>query len=120
MNELNVASEEGGERMNQIAIMESMIEVLCKQLDAANDELSAIKEAHAQVIEERCPGDEVHCSCVPILRTEIDNLKCCGNCGIIASILCPKYFVGIIAENYNYWKHCYNWQSDALTRKDRE
>ena len=29
--------------MNQIAIMESKIEVLCKQLDAANDEISNLR-----------------------------------------------------------------------------
>ena len=27
------------------------------------------------VIEEKCPSDELHCTCVPILRMEIDRLK---------------------------------------------
>jgi len=33
--------------MNQIAIMESKIEVLCKQLDDKDKELRAVKLAHA-------------------------------------------------------------------------
>ena len=33
--------------MNQIAIMESQIEVLCKQLDDKDKELRAVKLAHA-------------------------------------------------------------------------
>lgn len=98
--------------MNQIAIMESKIEVLCKQLDAANDELSAIKEAHRQVMNERCPGDEVHCSCVPILRTEIENLRCCGNC--------KHYTMTQKCYNMRPGAYCPKWEPDGLTRKDRE
>lgn len=101
--------------MNQIAIMDSKIEVLGKQLDAANDELNAIKEAHRQVMDERCPEDEVHCSCVPILRTEIENLKCCGNC---------KHYTprGDCRSKHEYrpGQYCDFWQPDGLTRKDRE
>jgi hypothetical protein len=34
-------------------------------------ELDDIHEVHKKVMEENCPSDEVHCTCVPILRKEI-------------------------------------------------
>jgi hypothetical protein len=38
------------------------------------DELADIAEEHRQVMAEECPTDEKHCTCVPILRAEIDSL----------------------------------------------
>lgn len=40
-----------------------------------NDELDDIKEAYKQVMSERCPTDEVHCTCVPFLRAELAELR---------------------------------------------
>ena len=34
-------------------------------------ELADIQDAHRQVMEERCPTDERHCACVPVLRAEV-------------------------------------------------
>ena len=44
---------------------------LC-QLEA---ELSDIKESHRIVMDEKCPSDEVHCTCVPVLRAENEALR---------------------------------------------
>ena len=66
--------------MNQIAIMESLIEVIKKQL--------AISEAQA------------------------NDLKCCGNC----KLYYPECdYRGVLGYYY-----CDKWQSDGLTRKERE
>ena len=50
-----------------------------KKIKAENerlkDELSAIAEAHKQVMSEQCAPDEKHCTCVPVLRAEINRLK---------------------------------------------
>ena len=34
-----------------------------------------IEQTHRMVMEEKCPTDEVHCCCVPILRREIAGLS---------------------------------------------
>lgn len=34
-----------------------------------------VEAAHRQVMDERCPSDEQHCTCVPILRREIADLR---------------------------------------------
>jgi hypothetical protein len=39
------------------------------------DDLAAVQEVHKQVMSERCPTDEKHCTCVPILRSELTKLK---------------------------------------------
>lgn len=36
---------------------------------------SDVEESHRQVMDERCPSDEQHCTCVPILRREIAELN---------------------------------------------
>lgn len=55
------------------------------------------------------------------LEKEVENLKCCGNC-------CNYHFEKeshcYVNGNYDYDKspsdYCDNWQSDNLTRKERE
>ena len=39
------------------------------------EELDDINAAHKQVIEDRCPTDEMHCGCVTFLRREIKKLQ---------------------------------------------
>ena len=39
------------------------------------DELSVIAEEHRMVMSEKCPSDEMHCTCVPVLRREIARLR---------------------------------------------
>ena len=44
---------------------------LLEQLEKAEAELEDIRDAHVKVMSEQCPTDEVHCTCVPILKREI-------------------------------------------------
>jgi len=39
------------------------------------NELTEITERHVRVMEERCPTDERHCTCVPMLRGEVERLR---------------------------------------------
>ena len=50
-----------------------------KELAKLETELSDIKESHRIVMDERCPSDEVHCTCVPILRAENEAWKRCAD-----------------------------------------
>ena len=66
----NIAPEfkEAREVADWIDHLESKVAVLCA-------ELTEIKEIHRTVMEEKCPTDEVHCACVPILRAQRDALE---------------------------------------------
>jgi predicted nucleotidyltransferase len=49
---------------------------------------------------------------------QVERLKCCGNCKFIDGIYCNQDDRGqVFIHNYQY---CSNWQSDNLTRKERE
>ena len=39
------------------------------------EELVDIKETYKNIIDEKCAGDEKHCTCVPALRKKIEELK---------------------------------------------
>jgi hypothetical protein len=71
---------------------------VCAMLDKANREkdalaetLADIREAHRTIMEEKCAGDEVHCTCVPVLRAELATLR--GAVGeALARKDCDGYF----------------------------
>ena len=44
-------------------------------LAEAREEIEATREAHKVVMAEKCADDEVHCTCVPFLRDEIERLR---------------------------------------------
>lgn len=47
-------------------------EIALRQENAAmKEELGDIMQTHREVMDERCPTDEQHCTCVPFLREEI-------------------------------------------------
>ncbi len=46
-----------------------------QRAEEAEDRLAEIREQNRMVLEGRCPSDEVHCGCVPVLRAEIERLK---------------------------------------------
>jgi hypothetical protein len=51
---------------------------LCHALERAQKaeaEVAEIKESFAFVMSEKCPEDEIHCGCVPILRAENTKLR---------------------------------------------
>lgn len=63
---------EKGEYENKLVNpVESMLEEIEKLQSIIDD----YREGIAKTLEERCPSDERHCGCVPILRQEIDRLK---------------------------------------------
>lgn len=83
-------------------------------IDKLEKELKAVKLAHA--VEKQIMQDNfTQCkTAAEYLKTENNNLRCCGNCG---------------AETRDcvYWKsevgcngYCSRWQTDGLTREDRE
>lgn len=51
--------------------------------DQHEQTIADMQEQHRLVMDEKCPSDEVHCTCVPILRVEIERLKM--NVGDIAA-----------------------------------
>ena len=48
---------------------------LHSELARLHAELKDIKDNHISIIEEKTHGDEIHCTCVPALRTEIARLR---------------------------------------------
>jgi hypothetical protein len=53
----------------------SRVNLLEDELAYAKMELTELKEYYRKVIEERCPTDEKHCTCVPALRFRIKELE---------------------------------------------
>lgn len=53
------------------------------------------------------------------LERQIENLKCCGNCGFLPSVsnICDRYEFGGNGLSGKFY--CAKWQSDNLTREDR-
>jgi uncharacterized small protein (DUF1192 family) len=73
-------SEDPAEYVEKLRIQAHDADV--KALERRNDELQAeverlkhYEEYFYRVIDEPCPNDEQHCTCVPALRLEIDRLK---------------------------------------------
>lgn len=48
-------------------------------------------------------------------REVVDNLKCCGNCNHYA-----KRSDCVTKHEYLPYRYCEQWQSDGMTRKERE
>jgi len=42
---------------------------------ALKTELDDIKESYARIMSEKCPPDEMHCTCVPILRAKLADME---------------------------------------------
>ena len=126
--------------MNQIAIMESKIEVLCKQLDAKERELKAeklvwaVKEEQMRDNFKRCKDAAEYlkaklalnakmlarqCDLAREAETQALRLRCCGNCKYNHVTNIDTY-CEITGEEVNGHKVCAKWQSDGKKRKDRE
>lgn len=50
----------------------------------------------------------------------VENWKCCGNCFKYGNNECPRMINGLIPRTYSSFAYCNQWQSDKLTRKERE
>ncbi len=46
-----------------------------QQISKLKFKLKDWQDSHSRVINEKCPTDEKHCTCVPALRRQIDRLK---------------------------------------------
>jgi len=98
--------------MNQLAIMESKIEVLCRQLDDKDLELKTVRIAHA-VEKDIMQTNFTRCKqAAEYWKAQAKDLHCCGNC--------KKYVENRNCYNMRPGSYCYEWASDGLTRKDRE
>ena len=90
--------------MNQIAIMESKIEVLGKQVDDLKKDLALNAKMLAR-----------QCDLAREAETQALRLRCCGNC---------KHYTprGDCRSKHEYppGHYCDYWTSDGLSRKDRE
>jgi len=61
------------------------------------EELDEIYAQHKMVMLEKCPTDEVHCTCVPMLRRELKNateeleeIKKCKDCPFCGQRQCMR------------------------------
>lgn len=54
---------------------EDEVMMLTERIAYLEAQLSDIAEAHEQVLSEKCPSNEVHCTCVPYLRQEVKDLQ---------------------------------------------
>ena len=90
--------------MNQIAIMESMLEVLEKQVDDLKKDLALNASMLAR-----------QCDLAREAETQALRLRCCGNC---------KHYTPHSdcrsKHEYSPGHYCDFWQSDGLTSKDRK
>lgn len=87
--------------MNQIAIMESKIEVLCKQVDDLKKDLALNASMLAR-----------QCDLAREAKTQALRLRCCGNC--------KKYVENRNCYNMRPGSYCPGWLPDGLKREDRE
>jgi hypothetical protein len=55
--------------------MRKEVKALREENERLKEELADIQETYQKVMSEKCPGDEIHCTCVPVLREEIKQLK---------------------------------------------
>ena len=94
--------------MNQIAIMESMLEVLGKQVDDLKKDLALNASMLAR-----------QCDLAREAETQALRLRCCGNCKYNHVTNIDTY-CEITGEEVNGHKVCAKWQSDGKKRKDRE
>ena len=94
--------------MNQIAIMESKIEVLGKQVDDLKKDLALNASMLAR-----------QCDLAREAETQALRLRCCGNCKYNHVTNIDTY-CEITGEEVNGHKVCAKWQSDGKKRKDRE
>ena len=95
--------------MNQIAIMESMLEVLGKQVDDLKKDLALNAKMLAR-----------QCDLAREAETQALRLRCCGNCKYNHVTNIDTY-CEITGEEVNGHKTCAKWKSDGLTtRRDRE
>ncbi len=54
------------------------------------------------------------------LRRKVKNLKCCGNCINLGRHIDMQLYCGVREEFNSSWSVCHNWQSDNLTKEERE
>ena len=61
--------------MSEVRITQTEYEAMRLEIVRLRDELREITVQHRRVMEEPCSADEKHCTCVPILRRRIEQLR---------------------------------------------
>ena len=64
-----------GEYEEKIDCVRRQLEQKGEELDAAKEEAADYDETYRMVMDEKCAGDEIHCTCVPHLRRGIKELR---------------------------------------------
>jgi hypothetical protein len=57
------------------ALNQDDIEYLIAEVERLQEESDHYDSIHKMVMSEKCPTDEVHCTCVPHLRAEVERLE---------------------------------------------
>jgi ribosome-binding ATPase YchF (GTP1/OBG family) len=58
------------------SFLDTEFRIACKRAEKAEEELAEIKETYASIVNQpHFDEREVHCSCVPALREEVERLK---------------------------------------------
>ena len=93
---------------------------LLRRFESLEKELQATKLAHA--VEKQLMTDNfTQCkTAAEYLKTENNNLRCCGNCKhsyshCYGSLMCKK-----LDQSTGRGGYCSNWTTDGLTRAERE
>ena len=72
---LNRLQAENEELLERVSKAERDIVHANELAAVAEDKLAVYCEDYIRVMKEECAGDEVHCTCVPFLRQEIERLR---------------------------------------------
>ncbi len=62
----NISAEEKNKRLDKL--LETHLQTLI-------DFYKEVSEVHEKIMDEKCASDEIHCTCVPVLREEIKRLR---------------------------------------------
>lgn len=76
--ELNEANEAVSAWQNESLQSRATIKLLSEstsELTELREWKADVEESHKRIMSERCPTDEVHCTCVPVLKAELTELK---------------------------------------------
>ena len=94
-------------KLSELHYIQLLDEARQEILTKGNNTVHYLKE-----IESRLSDGEEAAKKLVGLEKEVENLQCCGNC--------KKYTTNMSCQGMRPGSYCHDWQSDGLTRKDRE
>ena len=88
--------------------------VVADALPALLDERDDVAATFRRVLDEKCPTDEVHCTCVPVLRQRIAELE--AQLGAAMSVVADlSEFIRLEG-----WAHCESAPTNARKAEDKQ